>query len=178
MREVSGSASGQRIPTPDLAGMAKQAAGSFVGKGISRLLQKGGEMLQAILPMQKAGAEATPMDPGMLPGIREMAAALPGAGMEMPALSGIGELAELAMPPSEAGTAMPMAMEPPAPIGGNVEVHFNPQITIQGNADSGTASQIEAILAREREKLLREVERRFPGMMERHEHYGRRVSFA
>ena len=63
-------------------------------------------------------------------------------------------------------------------MGGAIEINYNPQITIQGNADGGTVSQLEELLASEREKILREVSKKFGGMMEVFMHEQRRRSYA
>lgn len=90
----------------------------------------------------------------------------------------IGAIAELAMPPTEAEmAAAPVALEPPA-MGGNIEVNFNPQITIQGNADGGTVSQMGDMLTQLKAELMREVERKLGGMLAAEAHERRRTSYA
>jgi len=62
--------------------------------------------------------------------------------------------------------------------GGDIEVNFNPQITIQGNADSGTVSQMGDMLSKLKAELMREVRREFGNMKADFEHQERRRSYA
>jgi TP901 family phage tail tape measure protein len=152
----------QEIPSmgnilPDLAGMGKRAASSILGKGLPKWMPQGAGFLGGMF--QRPPLEAS------IP----MVNALP---------QDIGMLAELAMPGTEGAVEAPMAMEPPSGMGGAIEINYNPQITIQGNADGSTVSQLEELLASEREKILHEVSKKFGGMMEVFMHEQRRRSYA
>ncbi len=104
-----------------------------------------------------------------LPPIMNMVEALP------PEISSI---ADVIAPPTEAQmAAAPIALEPTSE-GGSFEINFSPQITINGNADSGTVSQMEGVLAKIKADLMREVERKFGGMMADYNHNQRRRSLA
>ena len=104
-----------------------------------------------------------------IPSIMDMVDALP------PEISTI---AEVISPPTEAEmAAAPVAYEPPS-MGGDIEVNFNPQITIQGNADSGTVSQMGDMLSKLKAELMREVRREFGNMKADFEHQERRRSYA
>lgn len=137
------------------------------------LWQKAGEMLGL---MQKGTSDAPasfdiprPTDFIEMPSVMKMAEALP------PEISTI---AEVAFQPTEAQMLeAPIAYEPPS-MGGEISINFNPQITIQGNADEGTVSQMGDMLARMKAELMREVRREFGGMMADHQHNQRRRSYA
>ena len=90
----------------------------------------------------------------------------------------IGTMAEIAAPPTASEmAATPIALEPAG--GGDVSIEINmPSITINGNADASTVSQLEDTMARLKADLMREMERQFPAMMARNAHYGRRTSYA
>ena len=132
----------------------------FLSKGIGKLSSAGGEIVKSLLPM-KQGIN--------LPPIMNMMEALP------PEISTI---AEVVSPPTEAQmAAAPIAYEPPS-AGGEVSISFNPQITIQGNADSGTVSQMGDMLSKLKAELMREVRRELGGMMADHQRNQRRLSYA
>ncbi len=58
---------------------------------------------------------------------------------------------------------------------GDVHIEINmPAITIQGNADSGTAANINAVIA----QAIRDLERRLPAILKANEHNQRRTSLA
>ena len=90
----------------------------------------------------------------------------------------IGTMAEIAAPSTASEmAATPIALEPAG--GGDVSIEINmPSITINGNADASTVSQLEDTMARLKADLMREIERQFPAMMARNAHYGRRTSYA
>ncbi|MBQ8677579.1 MAG: hypothetical protein IJ529_03835, partial [Alphaproteobacteria bacterium] len=63
---------------------------------------------------------------------------------------------------------------------GSQELHMEyhaPSITINGNADSGTVSQLEAVLARAKADWMREVQKNFGGMYNNMKHGQRRLSY-
>ena len=151
----------QEIPSmgnilPDLAGMAKRAASSILGKGLPKWMPQGAGFLGGMF--QRPPLE-TPIP---------MVNALP---------QDIGMLAELAMSGTEGAAEAPMAMEPPSIGDVHIEYHA-PSITINGTVDSGTVSQIEDVLAKAKDEWMREVERMFPSMQKNFAHQGRRLSYA
>ena len=141
------------------------------GRAVS-LWRRAGELL-GILPKNtgdiQRSAQAAKDSAIPIPSIMDMVDALP------PEISTI---AEVISPPTEAEmAAAPVAYEPPS-TGGDIEVNFNPQITIQGNADSGTVSQMGDMLSKLKAELMREVRREFGNMKADFEHQERRRSYA
>ena len=141
------------------------------GRAVS-LWRQAGELL-GILPKDTGDIQRTAQaakDSAIpIPSIMDMVDALP------PEISTI---AEVISPPTEAEmAAAPVAYEPPS-MGGDIEVNFNPQITIQGNADSGTVSQMGDMLSKLKAELMREVRREFGNMKADFEHQERRRSYA
>lgn len=141
------------------------------GRAVS-LWRQAGELL-GILPKNTGDIQRTAQaakDSAIpIPSIMDMVDALP------PEISTI---AEVISPPTEAEmAAAPVAYEPPS-MGGDIEVNFNPQITIQGNADSGTVSQMGDMLSKLKAELMREVRREFGNMKADFEHQERRRSYA
>ena len=141
------------------------------GRAVS-LWRQAGELL-GILPKNtgdiQRSAQAAKDSAIPIPSIMDMVDALP------PEISTI---AEVISPPTEAEmAAAPVAYEPPS-TGGDIEVNFNPQITIQGNADSGTVSQMGDMLSKLKAELMREVRREFGNMKADFEHQERRRSYA
>lgn len=141
------------------------------GRAVS-LWRQAGELL-GILPKNTGDIQRTAQaakDSAIpVPPIMDMVDALP------PEISTI---AEVISPPTEAEmAAAPVAYEPPS-MGGDIEVNFNPQITIQGNADSGTVSQMGDMLSKLKAELMREVRREFGNMKADFEHQERRRSYA
>ena len=142
----------------DTAG-ARETAKQGKAQGIGKMPGLGG-IFQSILP---------PAPNIELPPIMNMVEALP---------PDISTIADIIAPPTEAQmAAAPIALESPS-AGGSFEINFNPQITIQGNADSGTVSQMGDMLSKLKAELIREVRREFGGMMADHQHNQRRASFA
>ena len=141
------------------------------GRAVS-LWRQAGELL-GILPKNTGDIQRTAQaakDSAIpIPSIMDMVDALP------PEISTI---AEVISPPTEAEmAATPIAYELPS-MGGDIEVNFNPQITIQGNADSGTVSQMGDMLSKLKAELMREVRREFGNMKADFEHQERRRSYA
>ena len=132
----------------------------WLSGGINKLIATGGEMARSLLPMKQDIS---------LPPIMDMVGALPPE---------IGTIAEIAMPPTEADmAAAPVALEPTG--GGDMHFEYHaPSITINGNADGGTVSQIEDVLAKAKAEWMREVERKFGSMYSNMRHNERRTSFA
>ena len=131
----------------------------FLSKGIGQIANVGG-IVKSLLPT-KEGLE--------LPPIMNMVEALPPE---------INTIADAVAPPTEAQiAAAPVAVEPPS-VSGNFEMHFNPTITINGNADSSTVSQLEGALSQMKAELMREFERKLDGMLSAREHRQRRISLA
>jgi len=129
------------------------------------LWQRAGEML-GLLPEKLS----LPMKQGIHPPpIMNRVEALPPE---------INAIAEAAMPPTEADmAAAPVALEPQS--GGDMYFEYHaPNIVINGNAGSGTVSQLEEALARAKADWMREVERKFGGMYNNMKHNERRTSFA
>jgi hypothetical protein len=90
----------------------------------------------------------------------------------------INTIADVITPPTEAQmAAAPVALEPPI-MGGSFEINFNPQITINGNADNNTVSQMSSELSRLKAELMRELRREFGSMVADYKHNERRTSFA
>lgn len=89
--------------------------------------------------------------------------------------TGIGAIAEMVSPPTEAQmAAAPVALEPIAE-GGDVHVEINmPSITVQGSADSDTVESMKEMLNR----AVRELERKMPDIINSYQHRQRRVSLA
>ena len=144
------------------------------------LWQRAGEML-GMMPKGASGKKSfdvpkmsyisyPPIESGLtMPQIMNQAFALP------PEISTI---AEIASPPTEAEMeAAPIAYEPPS-AGGEISVNFNPQITIQGNANEETVSQMEGMLSKLKSELLRELRREYPNIAADYQHNQRRRSFA
>ncbi len=141
------------------------------GRAVS-LWRQAGELL-GILPKNTGDIQRTAQaakDSAIpIPPIMDMVDALP------PEISTI---AEVISPPTEAEmAAAPIAYEPPS-MGGDIVVNFNPQITIHGNADSGTVSQMGDMLSKLKAELMREVRREFGNMKADFEHQERRRSYA
>ena len=141
------------------------------GRAVS-LWRQAGELL-GILPKNTGDIQRTTQaakDSAIhMPSIMDMVDALPPE---------IGTIAEVISPPTEAEmAAAPVAYEPTS-TGGDIEVNFNPQITIQGNADSGTVSQMGDMLSKLKAELMREVRREFGNMKADFEHQERRRSYA
>jgi len=144
------------------------------------LWQRAGEML-GMMPKGVSGKKSfdvpkmsfisyPPIESGLtMPPFMNMVDALP------PEISAI---AEIASPPTEAEmAAAPIAYEPPS-AGGEISVNFNPQITIQGNANEETVSQMEGMLSKLKSELLRELRREYPNIAADYQHNQRRRSFA
>jgi len=90
----------------------------------------------------------------------------------------IGLISDILAPPTEAQIeAAPVAMEPVGTTS-SFEINFNPQITINGNADSNTVSQMSNELSRLKAELMRELKREFSSMMADYNHNQRRTSLA
>lgn len=89
--------------------------------------------------------------------------------------TGIGAIAEMVSPPTEAQmAAAPVALEPIAE-GGDVHIEINmPSITVQGSADSDTVESMKEMLNR----AVRELERKMPDIINSYQHRQRRVSLA
>lgn len=89
--------------------------------------------------------------------------------------TGIGAIAEMVSPPTEAQmAAAPVALEP-ITEGGDVHIEINmPSITVQGSADSDTVESMKEMLNR----AVRELERKMPDIINSYQHRQRRVSLA
>lgn len=89
--------------------------------------------------------------------------------------TGIGAIAEMVSPPTEAQmAAAPVALEPIAE-GGDVHIEINmPSITVQGSADRDTVESMKEMLNR----AVRELERKMPDIINSYQHRQRRVSLA
>lgn len=132
----------------------------FLSKGISQIANVGGGIVKSLLPMK---------DGMKLPPIMNMVEALPPE---------INTIADAIAPPTEAQmAAAPVALEPPS-LSGSFEMHFNPTITINGNADSSTVSQMEGALSQMKAEMMREFERKLDSMLSTREHRQRRTSLA
>ena len=159
MPTTAESAPDMPAPTP-IVETAKPTPMDWLSGGINKLIATGGEMARSLLPMKQDIS---------LPPIMDMVGALPPE---------IGTIAEIAMPPTEADmAAAPVALEPTG--GGDMHFEYHaPSITINGNADGGTVSQIEDVLAKAKAEWMREVERKFGSMYSNMRHNERRTSFA
>lgn len=143
------------------------------------LWRKAGEML-GILPQNAAMPKAAEMAQEFTANIPVpmLHQATPIMNMVETLPPKISTIAEMASPPTEAEmAATPVAYEPPS-AGGEISVNFNPQITIQGSADSSTVSEMGDMLSKLKAQLLREVRREFGSIMADHQHNQRRASFA
>ena len=90
----------------------------------------------------------------------------------------IGMISDILAPPTEAQiAAAPVALEPTSQVS-SFEVNFSPQITINGNADSNTVSQMSNELSRLKAELMRELRREFGSMVADYKHNERRTSLA
>ena len=58
-----------------------------------------------------------------------------------------------------------------------IEINM-PAITINGNADAGTVTQLEGLMDQMKADLMREVRKQFPGMVASNDHRERRLSYA
>ena len=87
-------------------------------------------------------------------------------------------ISDILAPPTEAQiAAAPVALEPTSQVS-SFEVNFSPQITINGNADSNTVSQMSNELSRLKAELMRELRREFGSMVADYKHNERRTSLA
>ena len=67
---------------------------------------------------------------------------------------------------------------PAASEGGITSIEINmPAITINGNADAGAINQIEGLLAKFKDDVLKEMSRQFPAMKANNDNYERRLSY-
>ena len=149
-------------------------------KRAAGLWSKAGEML-GLLPKGQNGAfKASEKARNIsLPPITNVVESLPPIMNMVEALPPeISTIADVMAPPTEAQmAAAPVALEPPS-AGGSFEINFNPQITINGNADSNTVAQMSSELSKLKAELMRDLRREFGSMVADFKHNERRTSLA